>query len=303
MKTWLSALAKLLLEFLMLLVLLSAAGAFAATLDAPSLGAFGRAMLARSLVDWPLALTLALTTGIVSFAGARSGSLRSLLSVALVGLVIAAAGTAARNLDWQLAPAPAAFPVAGQAIETGDGLVSVSAIEASKVRGLVTVDWSKAMPRLSWQTSAPFDAAISSVLVGSAQWSLVPLWEKENTPISTGLPLLDNLRPPLSLVEGEGLAYDLVRAFGFVILCIGLGSFSLGFRLPVNSLIMAIAAALAAVLLDSTIFATRLPLIAASIPEGPSLNLLARWMVPGAEAIAGLVTATIGFFIASGVRR
>lgn len=303
MKAWLSALGKLLLEFLMLLILLSAAGAFASTLDAPSFGALGRAAIARSLLDWPVALSLALTTGIISFAGARPASLRSLLSVALAGLVIAAAGTAARGLDWQTEPSPSVFPVAGQAVESGDRLASVSAIEAAKVRGLVTVDWAKAMPRLSWQASAPFDAASCSAQTGSTRWSLVPVWEKEESPISTGLPWLDGLRPPLAQVVGESLANNLARAFGFVILCIGLGSFSLRFRLPINALIVAIAAALAAALLDSTVFATRLPLLAASLQTSRGFELIAGWMIPGAEVIAGLAAATIGFFLARGVRR
>ncbi|HUX39992.1 MAG TPA: hypothetical protein VMV83_02405 [Rectinemataceae bacterium] len=303
MKAWLSALGKLLLEFLMLLILLSAAGAFASTLDAPSFGAFGRAIIARSLLDWPVALSLALTTGIISFAGARSATLRSLLSVALAGLVIAAAGTAARSLDWQPEPVPSAFPVAGQAVESGDRLASVSAIEAAKVRGLVTVDWAKAMPRLSWRATAPFDAASSSAMAGSARWSLVPVWEKEESPISTGLPWLDGLRPPLAQVEDEGLAKNLARAFGFVILCIGFGSLSLRFRLPISALIVAVLAALAAALLDATLFATRLPLLAASLQTSSGFELIAGWMIPGSETILGLVAATIGFFLARGVRR
>ena len=302
MKTWLSALAKLLVEFLILLALLSAAGAFAATLDAPDAKALGRAALEQALAEWPLALALSLTTGIVSFAGARPRSLMSLLSVALVGMLIATAGMAVRNLQWQAPARAQAFPLSGQAVETGDRLASISAIEAARVGGLVTVDWSKAMPRLSWHASAPYDAASSSALVGSTHWSLLPAWEKAESPISTGISFLDRMKPPLSSLEGEGLAARFARAIGFVLLCIGFGSISLRFRLPVSSLLVAIVAGLAASLFDSSAIAARLPSIAASLLNYPDFAIGAQWILPGAEALAGLAAVTAGFLLSRGVK-
>ncbi len=302
MKRWLAVFGKLILEFLMLLFLLSAAGAFAATLARPSAGSLGLAFLERSLVEWPLALAFALTTGIVSFAGALGRSPRNLLFVALAGMVAASAGTILREMNWPAMPPSRAFPVAGQAVEVGDRLASVSAIEGSRVRGLVTVDWSKARSRLSWLPSAPFDAIGSSALVGSTRWSLVPAWEGVSSPLSTGILFIDDLGPPLARVEGEGLAVSWARALGFVFLCVGLGSFSLRFRLPVSALLVALAAALAAVAIDASSVATRLPSIIAAWTEGSFFAVDPRWVLPAAEALAGIAAAAIGLLAARGRR-
>ena len=302
MKAWLSALVKLLAEFFVLLALLSAATAFAATLDEPRPDALGLAALENSLVEWPLALALALTTGIVSFAGGPARSLRNLLSVTLVGIVIATAGTAARNLDWPPPVGPRSFPVWGQAVENGDRLASVDAIEGRTVRKLVTVDWSKAMPRLSWWRAAPFDPSTSSAVVGSERWSLVPAWEKAESPISSGIPILDGLKPPLSRLGGEDLVASLARAYGFVLLCIGLGTFSLRFRLPISSLLVALVAALIAALLDASALAARLPTMIASLQGGSGIAIGAQWVLPAAEFLLGVVAGSIGLLLARGVK-
>ncbi|HUX38698.1 MAG TPA: hypothetical protein VMV44_12425 [Rectinemataceae bacterium] len=306
MKAWFAALAKLLVELLMLLLLLASARAFAETIADPGLGAFASAAMGEALRVWPIALALTLTTGVVSFAGLGQRSFAILLSVALLGLVVAMAGTWAREGNHDSPQVAAPRPLVGQLVEDGDRLASVSAISGDSVRGLVTLDWALPMPRLGWNSRAPFDAADSQTMAGGKDWNLAPRREKAASPISTGLPLIDSLREPLHVAGEPAAPLAYARALGFVLLCVGLGALALRPKLPMNALIIAILAGLAALLGDSlassTSFLDRGDSFLLGLGRNLGLELGGGWVLPLAEGLVGLVGALFGLLLARGKR-
>ena len=302
MKAWFAALAKLLVELIMLLLLLASARAFAATVADPGLGAFAYACLGAAQRVWPIALALTLTTGIVSFSGLGRRNLATLLSLSLLGFVIATAGTWAGAIRLEGPRLAGPRPLIGQLVVDGDRLASVSAVAGDSVRGLVTLDWAAPMPRLSWSSSAPFDAASARAKAGGISWNLAPMREKAASPISSGLPFIDSLPAPLQLDGEPASALAYARAFAFVLFCVGLGALALGPKLPLNALIVAILAGLAALLGDSLAASSGFPTLAEDLLRGLGLGLGGGWALPVAEGIVGFAGALLGLLLGRGRR-
>lgn len=300
MKAWLGALAKLLVEFLMLLLLLSTAGAFAASLPSPGAEAFLLAALAAALGAWPPALALAMTTGLVSF-GLGSRKLVALLSAGLLGLLLAAGGSWARGLEWAPPAPPPPRPLVGEALDGKEGLVSVGGLEGAAVRDLVAVDWKEEGPSLIWTPRASYEAGSGRVSAPGGSWSLLPRREAAGPALSTGLPFIDGLPPPLAPL-GEGFFALLARAAGFVLLCLGLGSFSFALRRPMSALLLALLAALAALIADALAPGLGLPRALADLLGELGLALEPRWLFPAAEGLLGLLAASAGLALARGGR-
>jgi len=294
MKNWSTSLAKLLVEFLMLIVLFAAGGAFASTLDDPGPKALAIAAFDAALNIWPLALAISLATGMVSFRVPRKNPIMVLLSVAFVGLILAAAGVWARGFEWHLPEPPKPTVAIGQAVENGDRLAMVSAVRGNSVSGLVTVDWAGPMPRLGWYAAAPFDPLESRAMAAEKDWYLIPGRSDEDALATSAGPAFFDSFHPLPLVAGEGIVAEMARAAGFVLLCIGFGSFAFGLRRPMSALILATLMALAVVFGDSWFVASSLPELVQSHIGGLANGIETRWVLPAIEAVIGLATSVIG---------
>lgn len=302
MKSWLAAFGKLLAEFFMLLALFSMAGAFVDTISAPSWGALGIAFFGRTLQNWPYALALTLTTGLVSFAGTQGRPARNILSVGAVGLLLAAAGTMSASLLHVEPSMPPTRPLAGQAVEEGDRLASASAIEGGSARGLVTVDWSLPSSRLGWNSAAVFDPITGTASARGTNWRLVSVRDATLANQQSILPSIGNLGRPLAPDDHGELLPSLVHGWAFVLLCLGLASLALGFRRPMSALVVAVLAAIVSIGLDGWAGAGEIAGRLADFAGGIGVEIGASWMIAAAEFVLAALLIPVGLLLGRRVK-
>jgi hypothetical protein len=311
MKTWFKAAAKFTAEFLILLALFSAAAAFAATVDAPGVLAFGLEVARAALGSWPLALAIAVGLGMVSWRSATGGRLAVLLSVLLFGFLFAGAGTVTRELVIVDAPARDPAPVLGRAVANEDLLVSVATIKDGLARRVVAVDWSGSVPRLAWANVVTYKAASRNLELAGKTWSLrpravdmeawsLPTFVAERLDLA-GIRALDAaslrggtlapLQPPF------GILHRLALAMAFVLLTAGLAAPSLALRRPLAAFIFSLVAVSVAIVADGWLAASPEPGLLADELARLGLAIDGRWIVPILEAIVGALVAGFGLAV------
>jgi hypothetical protein len=294
MKTWLVGAAKFFAEFLTLLAFFAAAGAFSATMDAPGLGAFMRAAAREAEKVFPWALALSTGLGIVSFGSGRLKGLWIFLSVCSLGALFGAAGLGARSYLYFAEPADSRALVTGQALTSGDRLVSVASIEGGLARRVAAVDFAAPFPRLLWASAAPFDGT-AGLRIGGGVWNLR---RPAPQPSDFGLPLLGRLPVPLEADAGLGPLTAMAGLLAFVLLCGGLATPALALRWPLASFIFALAAVAVAVGVEHWLGLASIRDEFAGLLSAIGLRGEGHWLVFGAEAILGLAVAGLGLLLA-----
>ncbi|MEI6877113.1 MAG: hypothetical protein WCL50_18525, partial [Spirochaetota bacterium] len=294
MKAWFAAAAKLVAEFLVLLCFFSAAAAFAATLAMPGLVQFIEEMGREALRVFPWALAISVGLGLISFRRDRGHEVSALLSVLLIGVLLALGGVASREFLHFPERETRISPVIGRAVENGDRLVSVGELDGAIARRIVAVDFAAPFPRLLWASAATLDGN-GSIRQGKNTFSLVrpPLTRQW-----IELPLPDGIPVPLGRSAGDGFLPALMAALAFVFLVVGLSTPALALRSPLASLAWVLVAVAGAVALEYWL-------------SGPKLReLLGRdlaaagfggavWAIAAvAEALTGVAGAAIGLIFA-----
>jgi len=297
MRVWLVSAAKFIAEFLILLAIFAAAGAFASNLDAPGPLPLALGLEREALVFWPLALALVTGLGMVTWRIAQRGRFRVLLSVCFLGFGLAALGTAARfNLLPPDLPVPPPLPAAGSTLSQGEGLVSVRALEGSQARRVAALDWRAPFPRLVWAPRAAFDPGKGGLSLGGATWSLVPAPPPR---LGLTLPFLgeEPLPLPLDPSDSDSFVLSLALACAFVLLCAGLSVPSVAIRWPLAAFALSLLAILLAVLAEAWLGteAAKTLLVRDSAALGLTLDPL--WLVAALEAAVGILVAALGLLL------
>jgi len=291
MKAWLASAAKFTAEFLILLALLSLAGAFSATMGEPKPWELLLATAREAIKLWPLSVALAIGLGMVSFRAMARSRLVIVLSVCFLGSLFALIGTAARLLPEATDASSPEAPVTGMAVVSGGRLLSVASIEGGTARNVAAVDFDAAWPRLLWSSALPLFEKDGTLNLAGSTWTLArtePSFPPALPPFIGSIPL------PLSGPENLGFLPALAAALAFTLLCVGFATAALGIRWPLAALTLALVAISLACAAERWLSAPYFRETLASELATRKLSLDPDWLRLGLEGLIGLASASIG---------
>jgi hypothetical protein len=296
MKDWLGSAAKFVAEYLILLAIFASAGAFATTVESPGIGSLALAAAHEAQRIFPLALSLTLGLGLLSFRASGRKPASALISVAALGILMAALGVGLRLVPLPSNAPSRLAPLVGVALEAEDRLVSIRSIEGRRAHGVAIMDFGGTFPRLSWTDSLVYREETRSIVQGNRE---IPVARMVRPHEDSSLPLLAFLSRPLREIENLPIPEALTVSSAFILLCVGLASPALGMAWPLAGLsfaIIAIATGIAGDLWLST------PAFVEALRNGAAtlgLRDLAP-VLPGAviEALVGILGAGLGLFLA-----
>lgn len=297
MKTWLGVIGRAFIEFLLILILLSAAVGAMLSLDT-GIRNFLAYMASAALDLVPLAVSLTIFLAFFDFELKIRSRLAGWFGLLILGGLLMAAGIQARRMDFikESLPLPVAASKAPAPIPAG--LASTKAgvvlwyreMASGDALDAVAVDFGSDYPRMAYSSRAFFDPSSGLVEIGGRSYDATspapaPIRLVPEASVFAGAWIWDRL----AAMDREPVLDVLAAAGGFILLVLGFRFLCRITGWPLANAILAAAGFVGIVVLDAVLSGPAAQKVVVGLARDLGLNLRPLYLLAALEGAAGLL--------------